>query len=179
MPFPLTLVAVMAVGALVVILCVLGGVVSGFFGLFGGASEARTAASPTVAFVPPPPRPMTDSFDDGQWVVGVDILPGLYETTVPVDSPGCAWEHASSADGTVSSIIETGTANDNEKSSSTSPRPTTCCARTAAASGTEARGRSEQQKRPGSQTQDVLTMLGWLTGLEPATPGTTTRCSTS
>lgn len=114
--FPLRFLAVIGVSTLVIVLCVLGAVISGGFGLFSGEADAApsVAAGPSLTYQVQVVTPGT-KFDDGQWIVGLDVLPGNYETTVPADSSGCAWEHAGSADGTVNSIKSTGTANAGER----------------------------------------------------------------
>jgi hypothetical protein len=112
-PLPLTMIAVIGVSALVIILCVLGATASGLFGLLDGG-EPTAGATPTAGSVLPAP-PLADSFGDGQSVVGIDVRPGTYETTVPTDSAGCTWEHATVADGTINAVISTGTAIGGEK----------------------------------------------------------------
>lgn len=107
----LTFLGVIGVSVVIVVLCALGGTVSGFFDLIGGEPAANQGAP---SFVPTAQKPATNQFSDGQWVVGIDVIQGAYEATVPADSPGCTWEYASSADGTVNSVLGTGTAKGGE-----------------------------------------------------------------
>jgi hypothetical protein len=115
LPFPLRFLAVISVGTLVIVLCVLSAVFSGGFGLLGGAADtAPSAAEPSLTYQAQVSDPAAH-FDDGQWIVGLDVLAGVYETTVPADSSGCAWEHATSAGATMNSIMSTGTAAGGQK----------------------------------------------------------------
>jgi len=102
---------VVGVGALVVILCVLG---VSFTGLFNISSSAAPAADDGPAPADLPARVPVTSFPDGQWLIGADIQPGNYSATVPVGSPGCVWERTESTDGTAASVLESGTANEGQ-----------------------------------------------------------------
>lgn len=112
-PWPIALIAVVGVGALVIILCVLGAAVSGLFGPLGGSDDTATAASSpgTTTSVHTP----VTQFGDGQYLVNRDIVAGTYETTVPQGSPGCTWERNSTTDGTASSVLEAGVGQVGEK----------------------------------------------------------------
>lgn len=122
MSSPRTLVAVVGIGALFVIACVLGVAMSGLVGFvtsglgisglgIGDEAGAGVARSPYAA---PSARVPSDTFPDGQWLVAADIRPGTYSVTVPAGSPGCTWERNASTDGTASSVLETGTAKEGE-----------------------------------------------------------------
>lgn len=109
---PAAFIAVVAVSALVVILCVLGATMSGLFN-FVTSGEPGTKAAPSANSAPSARVP-AGIFPDGQWLVGGDIQPGTYSATVPAGSPGCTWERNASTDGTASSVLETGTAKEGE-----------------------------------------------------------------
>lgn len=104
---PAALVAVVAVSALVIILCVLGAFMSGLFGFLTN-TEAATENLPTTTALGPSARVALTSFDDGEWLVGTDLVAGTYATTVPASSTGCTWERKDAADGTASSVLESG-----------------------------------------------------------------------
>jgi hypothetical protein len=55
------------------------------------------------------PAAAVDTFGDGTWIVGEDIQPGSYRTTVPEDSIGCYWARLGNLTGDLDSIL----ANDN------------------------------------------------------------------
>jgi hypothetical protein len=76
------------------------------------AGDATVAPSPTVA----DERASGDGhlISDGQWLVGDDIDSGTFATTVPADSPGCAWERADADDGSAASLLDSGTAEPGE-----------------------------------------------------------------
>jgi len=104
-------VGVVVVGALVVVMCVLGTTMSGLFNFSGGSDPSdHTANSPASSG----PHAVQSDFDDGQWLVAVDILPGTYAATVPGGSAGCTWERNASTSGTPSSVLESGTAKPGE-----------------------------------------------------------------
>jgi hypothetical protein len=109
---PASFAIVVAVGALVVILCVLG---VSFTGLFNVATSGSPATDSAPAPANLPARVPVSTFPDGQWLVGVDIQAGTYRAEVPIGSPGCTWERTASTDGTVASILESGTANEGEQ----------------------------------------------------------------
>ena len=109
---PAAFIGVVAVSALVIILCVLGLTMSGIFGRTSpGSDGAPVAASPDVATA----GTLLSRFDDGEWLVGADIRPGTYATTVPVGSSGCVWERRDSADGTARSVLESGVGDERQK----------------------------------------------------------------
>jgi hypothetical protein len=58
-----------------------------------------TPAIPTTQ-----PAPIT-SFSAGTYVVGTDIVPGMYKTAGPVNSALCYWARLRDTSGEVSSII--------------------------------------------------------------------------
>jgi hypothetical protein len=69
------------------------------------------AVTPVVGVTPtvrPTVAPRT-SFGDGAWLVGVDIAPGTYRTTVPGN--GCMWQRLSGLSGTYEDIIAWGAPN--------------------------------------------------------------------
>jgi hypothetical protein len=110
---PAAFIAVVAVSALVIILCVLGATLSG---LFGFITNTETTTEPTPTNLPTPEvRAMSNSFDDGQWLVGTDVQAGTYETTVPAGSAGCTWERKSASDGIASSVLESGLGREGDK----------------------------------------------------------------
>jgi len=104
---PAAFIGVVAVAALVIILCVLGTMASGLFGLVS-KSDAGADADTVGSTAPQTPHVALTDFDDGQWLVGTDIVSGTYSTTVPAGSAGCDWERLSSTDGTASSVLESG-----------------------------------------------------------------------
>jgi hypothetical protein len=110
---PAGFVVVVGVGALVVILCVLGVSFTGLFnfGASGGSTTAVDAPAPPNV----PARVPVATFPDGQWLVGADIQAGNYRSTVPAGSPGCVWERTESTDGTAASVLESGTAKEGEQ----------------------------------------------------------------
>jgi hypothetical protein len=99
------MVAVVAVSALVIILCVLGAAASGLFNMIAGVTSGMKA-EPSVGPVAPAPLAIATRFDDGRWLVNRDILAGTYKATVPADSAGCTWERDSATDGMASSVLE-------------------------------------------------------------------------
>ena len=103
---------VVGVGALVVILCVLG---VSFTGLFNFSSDGSPAADTVPPAANLPARVPVATFPDGQWLVGADIQAGNYRAVVPVGSPGCSWERTESTDGTAASVLESGTAKEGEQ----------------------------------------------------------------
>lgn len=105
MSSPAALAAVVAVGALVLIGCVLGATLTGVFGNLSSSSDATPTPAPTWI---DPSREAVATFGDGQWLVTRDIRAGTYETTVPAGSPGCTWERNASTDGTASSVLDSG-----------------------------------------------------------------------
>jgi hypothetical protein len=106
-PSPAAFIAVVAVSALVIILCVLGAFLSGLFGTLT-SPEDTSAQVPVASPIPPTASAALTSFDDGQWLVGTEIQAGAYETTVPAGSAGCTWERNDSTDGTAQSVLESG-----------------------------------------------------------------------
>lgn len=104
---------VVGVGALVVILCVLGVSFTGLFNITSSGAAPATDTGPAPANLPA--RVPVASFPDGQWLVGADIQAGNYSATVPVGSPGCSWERTESTDGTAASVLESGTAKEGEQ----------------------------------------------------------------
>ncbi len=104
---PAAFIAVIAVSALVIILCVLGAAMSGLFS-FVTNNESKTGATPAADMARPSALVAGVSFPDGQWLVVRDIQPGTYSVTVPNGSPGCTWERNASTDGTASSVLEAG-----------------------------------------------------------------------
>jgi len=104
---PLALMAVIVLGILILTACLFGAAFGGVFGnLF--ATTADGGANQLEVTVAPDPADMATRFDDGLWLVGRDIVPGTYQATVPATSGGCTWERAASADGTLSSMLESG-----------------------------------------------------------------------
>jgi hypothetical protein len=67
-----------------------------------------TPTQAVTATTRPTPAPRT-SFGDGTWLVGVDIAPGTYRTTVPGN--GCMWQRLSGLSGTYEDIIAWGAPN--------------------------------------------------------------------
>jgi hypothetical protein len=107
MSSPAAFIGVVAVTTLVIILCVLGATMSGLFGSLSGADpDGQPAAAQTDATQPI--RGPVDTFDDGQWAVGLDVKAGTYATTVPAGSAGCTWERKESTDGSAFSVLESG-----------------------------------------------------------------------
>lgn len=104
---PAAFIAVVAVSALVIILCVLGAAISGLFS-FVTSSDTGAVETPAGNEAKPSALVAGVSFPDGQWLVLRDIQPGTYAATVPNHSPGCTWERNASTDGTASSVLETG-----------------------------------------------------------------------
>lgn len=102
---PAALLAVVGVSALVVILCVIGAT---FSGLFSFLSNTEPAQDPGPSLVLTSDAPPVTTFGDGQYLVKNDVLAGTYETTVPADSPSCAWERRSATDGTANSLLARG-----------------------------------------------------------------------
>jgi hypothetical protein len=102
---PAAFIAVVAVSALVLIGCVLAATIGGLFGSF---SQSGDDAAPAPTWIDPSRREAATSFEDGQWLVAQDILAGTYRTSIPANSPGCAWERSASTDGTASSVLESG-----------------------------------------------------------------------
>jgi hypothetical protein len=110
--FPAAFIAVVAVSAAVIILCVLGVTMSGMFNFATGTGQPATqvsVANPELAA-----RAPATTFSDGQWMVSGDIQPGTYATTVPAGSPGCTWERNASTDGTAASVLESGNGKEGE-----------------------------------------------------------------
>lgn len=105
---PLTFLAVVGVGSLVIILCVLGAAMSGLFSF--GTDSGTTSSVETT----PSERVPGTSMEDGQWLVGTDIQPGNYSVTVEAGSPGCSWERNASTDGTATSVLESGVGREGE-----------------------------------------------------------------
>ncbi|HEX6873851.1 MAG TPA: hypothetical protein VF163_22340 [Micromonosporaceae bacterium] len=111
---PSALLAVVGVGALVIILCGLGVTMSGMFDLFA-SDDAATEAAPTRDELKALPTGPAQQVDDGQYLVQRDILPGTYTATVPAGSAGCTWERNASTDGTASSVLESGQGSTGER----------------------------------------------------------------
>jgi hypothetical protein len=111
---PAALVGVISVGVLVVIVCVLGIAVSGLFS-FGPAGEIAAPKALGPPFVAPTRHGAVTQFDDGLWIVTLDIRPGTYQAIVPASSPGCSWQRTASSDGTVTSVLESGTGTEKQK----------------------------------------------------------------
>ena len=104
---PLALIAVIVVGIVILTACLFGAALSGVFGnLF--AASADGAANKLEVTLAPDTADLATRFDDGLWLVGRDIVPGTYQAIVPATSAGCTWERAASADGTLSSMLESG-----------------------------------------------------------------------
>jgi hypothetical protein len=104
---PAAFIGVVAVTTLVIILCVLGATMSGLFGSLSGADpDGQPAAAESDATQPM--RGPVNTFDDGQWAVGLDVEAGTYATTVPAGSAGCTWERKESTDGSAFSVLESG-----------------------------------------------------------------------
>jgi hypothetical protein len=110
---PAALVAVVAVTVLVAVLCVLGAMFSGLFGYLSFSDTSGTESAPPTVQAPSQ-RSASTQFDDGQWLVGTDVVPGTYSATVPAGSPGCSWERDASTDGTASSVLESGLGKDGD-----------------------------------------------------------------
>jgi hypothetical protein len=100
-------VGVVVVGALVLVLCVLGTTMSGLFNFTSSTDTTAAGASPDTSGNSVK-GPVKTSFDDGQWLIAVDIQSGTYATTVPADAAACTWERNASSDGTSSSVLESG-----------------------------------------------------------------------
>jgi hypothetical protein len=91
--------------------------ICGVFGIVGGVAlfvlplGARTNSSPPPAAATPATPAATGpraTFGDGTWLVGTDITPGQYRTTVPATSDGCYWVRLKGTSGAVSDIIGNG-----------------------------------------------------------------------
>lgn len=67
----------------------------------GEALEIEESPSPVAA------GPRT-TFADGVWVVGKDVRPGQYKTTVPKDVFACHWERMRDTAGTSQSTLDEG-----------------------------------------------------------------------
>ena len=104
---PLALMAVIVLGILILTACLFGAAFSGVFGNLFAATSDGGGNQPEVT-VAPDTADLATRFDDGLWLVGRDIVPGTYQATVPATSAGCTWERAASADGTLSSTLESG-----------------------------------------------------------------------
>jgi hypothetical protein len=104
---PAAFIAVVAVSALVVILCVLGATMSGLFNFSASADQPSDAAT-TASGSDQGARVPASSFPDGQWLVGGDIRPGTYAVTVAAGTAGCTWERNASTDGNATSVLESG-----------------------------------------------------------------------
>jgi len=105
MSSPAAFIAVVAVGALVLIGCVLGATLTGVFGPFSSFPESTATPAPTWI---DPSREALATIDNGQWLVTRDIRPGTYRTKVPASSAGCTWERNASTDGTTTSVLDSG-----------------------------------------------------------------------
>jgi hypothetical protein len=104
---PLALMAVIAIGIMILTACLFGAAFSGVFGNLFAQSVDEGVGTLEVS-VAPDTAQLATRFDDGLWLVGRDIVAGTYQTTVPVTSGGCVWERGASADGTLSSMLESG-----------------------------------------------------------------------
>ncbi len=104
---PAAFIAVVAVSALVVILCVLGSAMSGLFDFTTSTGDQVDPAS-TAGAAGPGDRVPVSKFQDGQWLVAGDIQPGTYSVTVDASSSGCTWERNASTDGNATSVLESG-----------------------------------------------------------------------
>jgi hypothetical protein len=97
------------VGVLALGVCLGALVFSGLFGnVFGKTAEPTASATDSATTEPTLVASHATSFDDGQWLVGTDIMPGVYAVDVPAASDGCNWERDSSSDGTANSVLEAG-----------------------------------------------------------------------
>ena len=78
----------------------------------GSGAEAST--EPTKAAVPAGPA---TSFGDGTWIVGEDIAPGTYTTTVPdlEDFEWCRWDRLKGFGGSFNDTLELDTAQEGER----------------------------------------------------------------
>jgi hypothetical protein len=110
---PAAFIGVVAVTTLVIILCVLGATMSGLFGILGPGPSGEPAAA-TSAPVPSARGPVT-AFDDGLWVVDLDVRAGTYATVVPAGSAGCTWERKDSTDGSAFSVLESGVGKEGDR----------------------------------------------------------------
>jgi hypothetical protein len=110
---PAAFIGVVAVTTLVIILCVLGATMSGLFGILspGAGGEPAAATSPAA----PSARIPVTAFDDGLWVIGLDVRSGTYATTVPTGSAGCTWERKDSTDGSALSVLESGVGKEGDR----------------------------------------------------------------
>jgi hypothetical protein len=104
-------IGVVVIGALVVVMCVLGTTMSGLFNFTSAGDTTNDAAAAPSSTAP---HAVQSDFDDGQWLVAVDILAGTYAVTVPATSAGCTWERNASSSGTPSSVLESGMAKPGE-----------------------------------------------------------------
>jgi hypothetical protein len=96
-------VALIISGLLVLLLCIGGAAIGGFFS--DVATQDGQDGDPSASAGVTPDGSTT--FADGEFVIGTDIKSGTYTTTVPGDST-CSWERASSADGSASSVLDSG-----------------------------------------------------------------------
>jgi hypothetical protein len=103
----LALAAVMAAGIVMLTVCLF---VAAFGGMFGNlfASAPDQGGGAPLETLAPRAADLATRFDDGQWLVGHDIVAGTYQATVPAGSAGCVWERASSSDGTLGSVLDSG-----------------------------------------------------------------------
>lgn len=78
-----------------------------------------SGADDGVASAPSPPagspHAKVPANGDGTFLIGTDLAPGRYETTVPVDSPLCYWERLSDPGGELGDIIANGVADSGKR----------------------------------------------------------------
>lgn len=101
------LITTVIVGVLALGVCLGALVFSGLFGDVFSKSAQPSASAPDTS-EPTLVASHATTFDDGQWLVGTDIMPGVYAVDVPAASGGCNWERDSSSDGTANSVLEAG-----------------------------------------------------------------------
>jgi hypothetical protein len=70
-----------------------------------GAAPATTTLTPTPTSTTEPAGPKSTITGDGTFLVGVDVVPGQYRTTVPASSRNCYWARLSGTSGSFDELI--------------------------------------------------------------------------
>jgi hypothetical protein len=72
--------------------------------LTAGGAAAEPAPSPTPA-VPSPAGPLTVIDTDGVYVVGTDVVPGIYTSAGPVEGDTCYWRRVGADGATLANAL--------------------------------------------------------------------------
>ncbi len=102
------------------VVCILFGTVIGIaIGAVGVGIGSDDSSEPVTAHSSPsveadtteeasPSPEASASIEEGLWMVGEDIQPGIYRAVIPDDSASCYWERLSGLSGSLDDIIANG-----------------------------------------------------------------------